>query len=660
MQVKSWSGPRRQALAIVALCCFWRLGAGLAQAPTRIVIDDFENGVGAWSRNDKVKAENSAADVLLVDIAPSKPAPGGAPGSKGAGLFAFKGAQNAWASASIAVDGARWAQGGAQRLTFWLNAGGEAQGVGLVLRGHYTGADGASHEEVFELPFDPQTKRPKPIKLTVKQWRKVVIPLTDFRSVGGPLPPRLNDIYLLQFVQRGTWSSRFFTIDDLGVEGNGVPVPQTTGAPPAGGTNTSSTTTASTVAVNVDYLRLQGKVRPAANVSIGASLPTSTNPNDFPLTQSDQFRSALQTLAPRLVRLDAGSLTELVDSSKPGFDFSKLLNAVKQTRALGFEPLLALTNPPAWGLEGRSYAQFAVQAAHAINMPAQQVRYFELATAPDAVDDTAAIALYNGARVALKAASPRYQVGGITASSGRTNTMAALLKGAVGLDFLSVQYFGGYEGTPAPAALYSAARDVKTLREAATALDASRWRNVPIFVTQSNLNAARNEGGEATDARVQQMIAASWWITFMGNAARVSDQVFHNDAIDPEWGLLDTKAQAYPTYYALWMWNSFIPPGSQRVEVRVARPDIAAIAVNTLTAHNLLLTNTTNREQTARVGIRGFSVLRSARIRVLQDRKTGVQPLHSFKDLPKSPYQTVTLKPYAIAVLQFIEPPRTH
>ena len=653
MQVKHSLEPRHWALAIVALCSFWRVGIGVAQAPTRIVIDDFENGVGAWSRNDKVKAENPAADVLLVDIAPSKPAPGGAPESKGAGLFAFKAAQNAWASASIAVDGARWAQSGAQRLTFWLNAGGESPGVGLVLRGRYTGADGASHEEVFELPFDPQTKRPKPIKLTVKQWRKVVIPLTDFRSAQGPLPPHLNDVYMLQFVQRGTWNSRFFTIDDLVVEGNGIPVPQATSATAATTPTTPATT--GTIAVNVDYLRLQGQVRPAANVSIGATLPGSTSPNDFPLTQNEKFRGAVQTLAPRLVRLDAGSLTELVDSSKPGFDFSKLLSAIKQTRALGFEPLIALTNPSAWGLDGRSYAQFAAQAAHAINTPTPQVRYFELATAPDAVDDTSAIALYNGARVALKAASPRYQVGGITASSGRSETLAALLKGAVGLDFLSVQYFGGWEGTPSATALYGAARDVKTLREAATALDASRWRNVPIFVTQCNLNAARDEGNASTDARVQQMIAASWWITFMSNAARVSDQVFHNDATNPEWGLLDAKAQAYPAYYALWMWNSFIPPGSQRVEARVARPDIAAIAANTPTAHNLLLANTTNRAQTVRVGIRGFPVLRAARIRLLEDPVEGVR----FKDLAKSPYQTVTLKPYAVAVLQFIEPPRS-
>ena len=45
-------------------------------------------------------------------------------------------------------------------------------------------------------------------------------------------------------------------------------------------------------------------------------------------------------------------------------------------------------------------------------------------------------------------------------------------------------------------------------------------------------------------------------------------------------------------------------------------------------------------------------------MRVLQDPvdpTTGVR----FVELPKSPFQTIILPPYAVAVLQFIEPPKS-
>ncbi len=137
----------------------------------------------------------------------------------------------------------------------------------------------------------------------------------------------------------------------------------------------------------------------------------------------------------------------------------------------------------------------------------------------------------------------------------------------------------------------------------------------------------------------------------------MADQVFHNDAVNPEWGLLDENAKAYPAYYALWMWNSFLPPGSVRVPATVSSGSVVAVAVNSPTAHNLLLVNTTESEVTVKVAIRGFPVLRSARIRIkdsIDDPQVGVR----FEDLPKSPFQTIELKPYAVAVVQFIEPPK--
>ncbi|HEX8834028.1 MAG TPA: hypothetical protein VF719_07490, partial [Abditibacteriaceae bacterium] len=304
----------------------------------------------------------------------------------------------------------------------------------------------------------------------------------------------------------------------------------------------------------------------------------------------------------------------------------------------------------------RSYAAFCAQAARAVNARGVgPVRYFELPTAATSTNDASAIAFYNRGRASIKAISSTYRVGGIGAASGRTATLTALLSRAQGLDFLSLQHYGATAGEPVGEALFRRAADLAPLRGVATVLDRSRFRSAAIFL-HSNLNSTRAEGGSLpADARTVQMISSAWWVGFVGNQARLADQIFHNDAANPEWGLLDENARAYPAYYALWMWNTFFPVGSERVQATASHSSVTVVAVNTPTAHNVLLANTTSADLPVRVGIRGFPVLRAARLRIFEDPQQGVR----FEDLPKSPFQNLVLKPYAVAVLQFIEPPKT-
>ncbi|MDF2439924.1 MAG: hypothetical protein JWN98_908 [Abditibacteriota bacterium] len=638
-------------------------GAGLsapASAQSTLVLDDFEDGVGKWTRNDKIKSDTPASNVMLVDVLATRPMPGGAEASQGAALFTFKAAKGSWASASLKVNGNEWGKIGARVLRFWLNAGGDSPGVELMLRGSYRQSDGSLRDEVFELPIDPVTKRPKTILLDKKQWREVAIPLSDFHDRNGrTLPGRVSGIYLLQFVQRGTWNSRFFTIDDIRIVGTGIPAVKATPAPTAATaapqTPATPETAASTIPVNVDFLRTQGRIRSAANASIGASYPTADGMTAFPLEENAQFRAAIDLMNPKFLRLDAGALVELIDSSRPAFDFGRLLSAARRARNVGAEPLISLPNPPEWGLDARGYALFVTQAARLLNAGnPRPVRYFELATA---TSPSTAVAFYKRAYTSLKALSKSYRVGGIGASSASQSTLKALLDGASGLDFLSVHFFGATNGAPSTPALFASAVNITTLKSVASALDKSKWKNAPLYVTQANMSAARTSGDVApSDGRLVQLASAAWWTSFLGNASRLSDQIFHNDAVNPEWGLLNQGASAYPSYYALWMWNTFFPPGSVRAEVKIDSADIVGAACNTATAHNVLLANTSDREITARMTIRGFPVLRAARMRILQDPldpRTGVR----FSDLPKSPFQTIKLASYAVAVLQFIEPP---
>jgi len=618
------------------LCGLCFLFSGAAFAQEKVVLDDFENGVGKWTTNDKTKVGSTPASLIEILAASGTDL---ISGSRGGGLFAFKAGQSSWASASLRIDGASWAKIGARQLTFFLNAGGNKTGIELLIR-----RVGKTGDEVFRLPW--------PVRLDVKKWRKVAIPLSDFKSDKdkAPLPTRLNGVYLLQLVMRNNWDARFLTIDQLQVEGTGEPIGTSTPAPTP--TPTAAPTSPVTT-INVDYLSSAGRLRPSANVTIGATIDSSGN-SGFPLLQSAGFRSALRELKPGFVRLNAGELSQLTDSSRPAFDFSRLKNSVQQVRAIGAQPLIVIENPSTWTLDAKGYASFAAQAARAVNEKSEgPVRYFELATGDGDLSDNTAVAFYNAGRAAIKKISSAYRVGGINCSSGQTGTLRALLKSAAGLDFLTVQDFGIMAGKPTEAALLTAAREVSRLRAVAKLLDASRFKNAALYAV-SNLNAARSGEDLPSDERVVQMVSAAWWASYLANASRVADQVFHSDGSTPEWGLLDDASRAYPAYYALWLWNTFVPSGSTRVKADASNNDVLAMACNTATAHNLLLVNTTGEDKTAQIGIRGFPVLREARIRLYDDPRA--QPMLSA--LPKSPYQTIKLAPYAVAIVQFIEPPK--
>ena len=608
-----------------------------SSGPVAISLDDFESGVGNWTRSDK-------GNVGLSDIVATKPS-AGAPGSSGSALLAFKSSKTGWASLSRAVDGPAWAKIGANRLVFWMSGGGNSQGVQLQLRAKNAGSD-----LTFSLP--------KPVRLDLTRWRKVVVPLSDFKGPKGEtLAPRLNTVYLLQFVQSGAWDSRFFSLDDLGVEGTGIPIAAPAPRPIATPIPKPAIATAPAVTngvkIGADFLRVSGSIRAAANVSLGTSF---SGAGAAPLDNSKEFRGAIALLKPRFVRLDVGALADLTDSSRPSFDFARLVNSAARARALGAEPLITVSNPPEWGLDARSYAVLATDAARALaRKSGVSARYYELSPGGDDIDSPTAIGFYNSAFAALKTLSPTFRVGGYGAPAGALTLQSAFLRGARGLDFLSVSSFGAQSGAPSENVLFAGAREVSALKTAAGALDKSRFPRAALFVTQAGLSAAKNPGESVpSDLRLVQNVSGVWWAQFMASGSRLADQIFHADAVNPESGLLDASAQAYPTYYSLWLWNTFFPPGSARVVATSSNSSVFVAAANTATAHNLLLVNNSSATQTAQIAIRGFPVLRQARLRVFDDPLQSVR----FEALPKSPFQTIKLAPYAVAVVQFIEPPK--
>ena len=603
-----------------------------------VPVDTFEEGVGAWTHNDKAKAN-------LSDIATTAPGVGAT--SKTAARLSFKSASGSWASISRPVDGASWARIGARELVFSLNGSGDAKGVDLQLRAKVGDSD-----TVYSLPL--------PVKINNTKWRIVVVPLAEFKNAKGePVTEQLDKVYLLQFAQSGDWSSRFFDIDDMLVRGNGVPIapkaaPVATTTAPAAAPGAPALPTGA-VAVNVDFKRVAGSIRASANVSVMAPYE-ATNTQSLELSQA--YREALSTLSPKFVRLDVAALADLTDSSRPAFNFARLVSAVKRARAVGAEPLIAITNPNEWGLDAKGYGVLAASAARALNPQSGRLaRYFEMAIWSNDVKASDAVAFYNAGYAGVKGVSTRLIVGGYGAPAGDVASQKALLGGAKGLDFLSSRYYSASSGTPTDSTLLADARTVSDLKTAAGLLDKSRFKRAPLYVTSANLSSARNAGDFVpSDNRLIGPVAGAWWAQFMGSGSRLADQIFHNDSTNPEWGLLlvDQKAQAFPAYYAMYLWNTYMGGGTQRVVAESKNDAIYAAATNTKTAHNLLLVNTTALPQVAQVGIRGFPTLRQVRMHTNDDPKAGIRTVK----LPNSPFQTLRLLPYSVNVVQFIEPPK--
>ncbi len=597
-----------------------------------VPIDNFEDGVTAWTRNDKTKSG-------LSDITTTSP--GASATSKGAARLSFKSATGSWASLSRPVDGTSWARIGARELVFSLNGSGDIKGVDLQLR-----AKTDTGDVVYSLE--------KPVKINNTRWRSVVVPMTEFKSPQGEsVLGQLSNVYLLQFAQTGDWSSRFFDVDDMLVRGTGAPI--VAKAPPAPVAPSTPDLPTGAVAVNVDFLRVAGNIRASANISVMTPYDAA---NTQSLELSPTYRSALATLSPKFVKLDVGALADLTDSSRPAWSFTRLVSAAQRVRSVGAEPLIAIDNPDKWGLDARGYGVLASNAARALNPSSGQLaRYFELALWSNDVKASDAVTFYNAGYGGIKGVSGKLIVGGYGAPAGDVNAQNALLRGAKGLDFLSSRYFAANSGQPSDAALINDARTVPDLKTAAGLLDKSRFKRAPLYVTSANLSNARNAGDFVpSDNRLIGPISSAWWAQFMGSGSRLADQIFHNDATNPEWGLLlvDSKAQAFPAYYAMYLWNTYFGGGTQRVVADSANDAVYAAATNTKTAHNLLLVNTTALPQVAQVGIRGFPTLRLVRIHTTDDPSKSIRT----SNLPNSPFQTLELAPYSVNVVQFIEPPK--
>jgi hypothetical protein len=628
-------------LALLA-CLGFAASPTLNSQPSTLLLDDFEQGVGKWLLNDHTKT--TTGQVNLSEIASS---PAGAPegGGKRGATMTFKRSGEGWATVSLPVDGKKWKALRADRLSFWLRGDGSDNNVELMLRAV---TPATATEAAQEMKFGVT------LPLNNPQWHKLVLPLRQFQSEGIAVSDKLEQVYLLQFLKRTKWDSLFFTVDQMQVEGVGSPTPNVTitPRPPMVGKRTN---------VTVDFSKTMG----ALLLTISANFE-----GDEARLSESGFRDSLRNFGARFVRVNVAKFVKVDNQGDTSsWDFSALDRVVSALRDAAIEPFICLSPHPDWKLTEEQFLTLCSDVVERVNANAERkVNYWEILDEPtfgsNAISIEQATNLFNQARQRIKEKDASLKVGGIALASAWQPHLAYFLRHAEGVDFLSFYFYGTHNGVTTDAELFAAARrtvagDVPnqiSFSELRRTLTQMKLSNLPVFITECNLNSLRTTEGESRDKRLMSPISAPWWMSLLKSADLHVNHVTIFNAGHESWGMLDTQGRAYPAYYALWLYSKFFPAGSALVSAQSDNSNVLTLSVNTATAHNLMLVNLSDKPAACRVTAKGLATLRQVRGRFLESDGRGIR----FEEtMPISLTQDVPLSAYAVAVVQFIEPPKT-
>jgi hypothetical protein len=623
-------------LSLLLLTCF----VFAATSPPTLTLEDFEQGVGKWVLNDHLKTPTGQATLCDI-ISTASGAPSG--GGKRSATITFKRSAEGWATVSLPVSGKQWQNARAQRITFWLRGDGSDNAVEVMLR---ASPSPNAPDEAMEMKFSVE------VPLGDTQWHKVTLPLPQFQSDGVAATEKLEQIYLLQFLKRTKWESLFFSVDQIQIEGApATPPTNVTPRPPVAGKR---------VNVTADFSRVLG------NTTV--SISTNFEGEEERLSDAT-FKESLRNFGARFVRVKISRWVK-VDTSgdTPTWDFSALDRIVSAVREANAEPFICLSNRPEWKLTDDQFLNLCADTVLHLNDGSERkITYFEIfdepTFGPNAISIEQATTLFNQARQRIKELDASFRVGGVALASAWQPHLVYFLRNAQGVDFLSFYFYGTHNGvTPDVDLLDTARRTVAddvpnqiSLSDLRRTMAQMKLSNVPIFISECNLNSIRAEDRSARDRRLMAAFAAPWWMNFLKSAGMHVNHVIASNAGHETWGLLDDKGRAYPAYYALWLYSKFFPAGSSLVSAQSDSSSVLSFAVNTLTAHNVMLVNLSDKPATCRLTAKGFTTLRQVRGRFLEPMGRGIR---FEENMPPNATHDVALPAYGVAVVQFIEPPK--
>jgi len=600
-----------------------------------IVIDDFESGPLRWITNDINKQEGHGR-VLLCEMFLVRPgAPGGT--KQTAATVTFRRAADSWASVSIPIDGVRWREKGVRQISLYCKGDGSDNQVEVVLRG----VDSSGEDKKFSTS----------ISLKETDWRRIVLPLSQFTFHGHTADQHLAELYLFQFVKRGSWPSLFFTVDDIMAEWTPTPV---TPAPPQ-----QSTLPPSSVRVMAQFDQPSvGSVRVALGANIGAGYHL--------FLQNKAFRESVRALGARFIRVQASHSLGLTRRAQElAFNTTRLLQLVDAIHSIGAEPLICVDRNPAWQLAEGELLSFCEQLVRSVNAAGRKpVSLWEMLNKPTlgaqamVIED--AVALYRAMRARALKAGQTISVGGIGLPSPWRPHLQTQLARAENMDFLTYYLYGTHNNSTSNDDLFSAARDgfsvdlplqIGPAEVRSLVADSPFGEKLPVFITEAAPNSIQDANGKSLDARLTSSYAAAWFARLLCTVAPHIDAVFPYELTSPSWGLLNNEGRAYPAYYSLWMFATYCPRGAAIYPGESDHQNLAALCCKTPTASNVLLINEGEQSLICSVAVSGLKSLRKVRLHLLEDRTPGIQ----YNELPAKAEQRVTLRRYSLCVLQFIE-----
>ena len=632
------------ALVALLLCATVLLcpTASQADTPTAILLEDFEDGVGAWHTNDStLMGEQRPARYSGIYPTADTPPGGGAQ----AGMIDFPPAKNAWASISLPVDGKLWAAHDVGVVSMWVKHADAGNEVLVTLRVNAPTADGRTEDRSYY-----QTLRPDG-----KAWQRVSLRLFGFRDhEGESLPPDLRSaIYLLQFVKTGSWERVRMYVDTIEARPFNYPAtPGSTTAPeqPAGADLI-------TIDMSRDIGRCLGQV--GFNLAAG-SVATGSNRK-----LSETVSSLAADLAPCVGRLRVAHSFVPRTSS---YDITSLNAAVNWLVSSGVKPLLCFGMPsapadPTGPSAERVLYQTAVDIAD-LRRSAQLSPYYELfedpITRPDSITPgfervRDLVTAYNGLAAGIAGADPTARIGG---SGFRGADEWAIREFGAGADPLAfVSYRLVYHGPMRPGDKrmetdilrgFSGGEYDWTYEQAANYLDEVTARP-ELFITDWGI---RREPETNRQASLENAAGEAVFLATSALAAsRHVDKLLWTDLVDDSSGLIDVRGRPRPAYWAAWLLCKYAPRGSTCSTLMDYRSRLLIAGIRTRTSANIFVVNRTPWPMSLTLRVTGTgtpATVREHRLDIVEANEV------RHRNLSLSTTQKVSLTGPGVTVIQYV------
>lgn len=597
-----------------------------------VLIDDFEREVLDWECKDSMR-RNGANLCAIWLVSPGCPhSPG-----KGAALITFFAAKDSWASVSKRIDGDKLRKESTEGISLWFRGDGSSASVTISLVVKRFGPTISRYN--FQLPS------------TFRMWQRVEIPFNEFQGEDGSI--RANDvgnIIAIEFRMDGTWDSGFIFIDDIWAYSRRRVSEVKLGE--------LQPTEAKLAHIFIDPLNIVGKVRARVGTNLDGDSLGILNYNEA----IERVRQ-LQLGIGRIKTIDLIAWSETANEARLSYDTLEQL--IKLAKALRMKPMLAIIPISPQQLDSDEFIGLTTEIVRRYgfreDVSAIEFNYchaYTLSGTPQRMFER----MNQIVKAALKV-RPRCAIGGVGLLAPWYDLTVLLVRSIQPLDFFSFHFFGTHNASTTTESLMKAAfkgtaADLpnQVPLNLLSSLIKQGWSDVAgLYISEANLNSIRTDDGTARDGRIHRPEGMAWWLAFLQTASPNIDEVIQFKLCGDGWGLLSDEFLPTPQYWAVWMFNTFSPKGSEMCKLTSDDPGIACHGVRTQTAVNVLVANVTDKPRRIEVRISQPFITKVSMVRLRRIMPSGEgisQP--TYEVLPLKENAQFLLPGYAISVLQFV------